>query len=113
MKEFADVHDAHCCKKHGCKYGDEDCTVVNGTNPGIRCEDCYGEPDIDNVSLAVGSFEWSWIGQKAPHDKGTVTFMKNANGQFEILAPNIDRETLRMIMNAFADKIVNDSKIHI
>lgn len=24
------VHQAHCCKKHGCKYGDEDCPVVSG-----------------------------------------------------------------------------------
>ena len=41
QREFADVHDAHCCKKHGaCKYGDENCTVVNGPNPGIRGECC-------------------------------------------------------------------------
>lgn len=24
------VHAAHCCKWHGCKYGDEDCPVVLG-----------------------------------------------------------------------------------
>ena len=35
------VHDAHCCKKHGCKYGDDDCPVVLGTEPGVReCEYC-------------------------------------------------------------------------
>ena len=22
------VHETHCCSKHGCKYGDEDCPVV-------------------------------------------------------------------------------------
>jgi len=24
------VHRTHCCKKHGCKYGDEDCPVELG-----------------------------------------------------------------------------------
>ena len=24
------VHASHCCKWHGCKYGDEDCPVVLG-----------------------------------------------------------------------------------
>jgi cytidine deaminase len=23
-----DVHTKHCCLQHGCKYGDEDCSVV-------------------------------------------------------------------------------------
>lgn len=35
------VHAAHCCKEHGCKYGDNDCPVVSGEveqkNP---CQDC-------------------------------------------------------------------------
>jgi len=25
-----DVHTEHCCARCGCKYGDEDCTVVTG-----------------------------------------------------------------------------------
>ena len=38
------VHDAHCCKKHGCKYGDDDCPVVLGIEPGVReCEYCAME----------------------------------------------------------------------
>ena len=37
---FIDVHDRHCCKKHGCKYGDINCTVVNGVCEGVECEDC-------------------------------------------------------------------------
>lgn len=49
--EIAEVrrgtHAAHCCKRHGCKYGDEDCPVVLGSaaqsyacerdEPGNRC----------------------------------------------------------------------------
>ncbi len=112
MKDFVDVHDAHCCKKHCCKYGDDDCTVVNGPNEGIRCEDCYSEPEIEDISLAVGSFSWSWLGKKSPNDKGTVTFTKNANGNFEIIAPGIDREMLRYVMIAFVDQIVSKGKIN-
>ena len=33
-------HNTHCCKEHGCKYGDADCPVEIGNLPGIRCESC-------------------------------------------------------------------------
>ena len=36
------VHASHCCKWHGCKYGDPDCPVKNGTiEQEYLCEDCY------------------------------------------------------------------------
>ena len=38
------VHAAHCCKWHGCKYGDDDCPVVNGeVEQEYICEDCWTE----------------------------------------------------------------------
>lgn len=39
------VHETHCCKKHGCKYRDEDCPVELGLIEGlISCEqDTYNE----------------------------------------------------------------------
>lgn len=43
------VHRGHCCIHHGCKYGDEDCPVVNQSvkqYPGI-CQDC----DDDKIDL--------------------------------------------------------------
>lgn len=43
MREFANVHDRHCCKIHGCKYGCPDCPVEKGINEGIQCEECYEE----------------------------------------------------------------------
>lgn len=39
-REFLSVHDSHCCKVHGCKYGDRDCPVVLGKEEGIFCEEC-------------------------------------------------------------------------
>ena len=41
------VHASHCCKWHGCKYGDEDCPMVLGKIKQLYlCEDCY--QDLEN-----------------------------------------------------------------
>ena len=38
------VHAAHCCKWHGCKYGDADCPVVLGkVEQKYLCEWCSEE----------------------------------------------------------------------
>jgi len=40
-KEEFRVHATHCCKWHGCKYGDKDCPVVLGViEQEYLCEDC-------------------------------------------------------------------------
>ena len=36
------VHASHCCKWHGCKYGNDDCPVVACKIPQeYLCEMCY------------------------------------------------------------------------
>ena len=36
------VHISHCCKYHGCKYGDENCPVVKGeVKQTYLCEQCH------------------------------------------------------------------------
>ncbi len=36
------IHAAHCCKWHGCKYGDPGCPVVSGeVEQECLCESCY------------------------------------------------------------------------
>jgi hypothetical protein len=38
------VHTSHCCEKCGCKYGDPDCPVENGTaEQEFACEECRHE----------------------------------------------------------------------
>lgn len=40
------VHRAHCCVKHGCKYGEDDCPVYNGSvTQKYPCQDCSDYPD--------------------------------------------------------------------
>ena len=40
------VHRTHCCVLHGCKYGDQDCPVVNGEiKQDYTCESC----DMDGI----------------------------------------------------------------
>ena len=53
-KENWGVHETHCCKKHGCKYGYEDCPVELGlTKQDYACEhsdymdDCLSLDEID------------------------------------------------------------------
>lgn len=42
MRGTIGVHASHCCKWHGCKYGDPDCPVVSGeVEQKYLCEDCY------------------------------------------------------------------------
>ena len=36
-----DVHTEHCCKEHGCKYGQGNCTVTSGKKAqSFPCETC-------------------------------------------------------------------------
>lgn len=36
-----DVHTEHCCHEHGCKYGDEDCSVARGRkSQSFPCDAC-------------------------------------------------------------------------
>ena len=39
--QIKDVHTEHCCKEHGCKYGEDDCPVVTGKKiQSYPCEIC-------------------------------------------------------------------------
>ncbi len=39
--KIKDVHTEHCCLHHGCKYGDDDCTVMSLRNrQSYLCEEC-------------------------------------------------------------------------
>lgn len=40
------VHRTHCCKRHGCKYGDANCPIENGTVvQDYPCESCGNDTD--------------------------------------------------------------------
>jgi len=39
------VHGSHCCKKHGCKYCDDDCPVVLGTEEQEYRQICCDDED--------------------------------------------------------------------
>ena len=44
MANNIEVHASHCCKWHGCKYGDKDCPVVSGKVEQLyTCEHCEEE----------------------------------------------------------------------
>ena len=44
MMDNIGIHISHCCKWHGCKYGDPDCPVALGeVEQKYLCEYCYEE----------------------------------------------------------------------
>ena len=48
-----DVHTEHCCSKHGCKYGDDTCTVASGEKkPSYSCEICE-ENKLDKIYIIL------------------------------------------------------------
>jgi len=46
------VHIGHCCLRHGCKYGDDDCTVETGNDKQeFPCESCMEERHLTIVAF--------------------------------------------------------------
>ena len=51
--EYA-VHAGHCCKWHGCKYGDKNCPVVKGEVEQLwPCDHCYDEMEEADYYTSV------------------------------------------------------------
>ena len=51
-----DVHTEHCCYRHGCKYGKDDCSVETGDKQqSYPCEQC-SEEVADPIRSALQSF---------------------------------------------------------
>lgn len=43
-----DVHTEHCCIHHGCKYGEQECSVVTGLKKqSYWCESCEYDRPMD------------------------------------------------------------------
>ena len=43
---MSDVHTEHCCAEHGCKYGNDNCTVASGEKKqSYPCETCDWEEE--------------------------------------------------------------------
>lgn len=106
MKDFVDVHDRHCCKRHGCKYGDEDCTVVNGPNKGIECEECYNSPKVTDIFHGDGYFNWQWPG----FGFGQLSFSVK-NGEISVDAETMSKDRARKILYAFVDKLLDEGEV--
>lgn len=78
------VHAEHCCKYHGCKYGDKNCPVVKEKVKQLwPCEDCYEEMDEAEYYTSVVSrlpqmYELRLEAQKRAFNKATK---ENTNEQ--------------------------------
>jgi len=75
------VHVHHCCKKHGCKYGDEDCPVAYGdAEQYYPCQDCddYYDDYLDEEREAKISMYIEQImkERKEVHEKERKAYWK-------------------------------------
>jgi hypothetical protein len=60
-KDKIGVHRTHCCKVHGCKYGDEDCPVITGVIQqsyacelgGFMGEECFPKEKVEITRVEV------------------------------------------------------------
>jgi hypothetical protein len=49
------VHARHCCRLHGCKYGYDDCPVVDDTvQQEYPCEDCHDDINEWSPGYTIG-----------------------------------------------------------
>lgn len=52
LNRVKDAHTEHCCSKHGCKYGQADCTVATGQKEQSHpCDYCAEEVKADRDTL--------------------------------------------------------------
>lgn len=58
-----DTHTEHCCRRHGCKYGENaDCPVVTGKkSQSYSCEQCHEENDgTERVVIVQCMYQGEW-----------------------------------------------------
>ncbi len=85
MKIEQDVHTGHCCSLHGCKYGNDACTVLNFPDtqeyPCERCTETLGElvenpwkprSELENLLVAIHVAVTS---HKLQQDKGGLLYI--------------------------------------
>ena len=52
------VHKNHCCKRHGCKYGQDDCPVASGEVEQLYpCESCGWEDGNRRFVLLKAAYD--------------------------------------------------------
>lgn len=89
------VHVSHCCRIHGCKYGDTDCPVVSGAcSAEDLCEECWndiraGEPRTRGVISPEREAE---IWRQAFFDLHANTNTANQDDLIEIVAKFTENE---------------------
>lgn len=84
VTEGKDVHTEHCCARHGCKYGDENCTVASGLKQqSYPCESCDFERESVQAMLNSDP-KYKVAYESNPHFKRAVTEAVKA-GVFEAM----------------------------
>lgn len=107
-KEKRGVHEHHCCVRHGCKYGNDDCPVVSGETLQVyRCEDC--PPKIKNNTLTIDKFiELSVGGWVDWLDENTIDKVKVTTDDGTVLSDITALQNELVDTNNRKDEIINN-----
>ena len=84
------VHESHCCKIHGCKYGEADCPVTTGrTRQLYLCEDCKLE--------GIEAIPKNYVTNKTY----LLSFENDDNDLSFVSIPNNEKETIIVGINEY------------
>ena len=106
MSRSEGVHRTHCCRIHGCKYGDEDCPVATGKIlQAYACEECaealWDDWD-DPINILVVNARTIDLLQSA---------MKNTKRFLETLLDCTDGNMVEDLLTNAGDNVVCDLEI--
>lgn len=64
------VHQTHCCKQHGCKYGDSVCPVFSGeVIQDFPCETCsFAREEVEEILHEIFDFDMGGATSEAFYD---------------------------------------------
>jgi hypothetical protein len=72
------VHEAHCCVKHGCKYGSSNCPIEKGeVVQQYPCERCIIDKEVD-VSQKKPTYAelYTFLAEEKKRDRIILTTMR-------------------------------------
>lgn len=95
--KYLGVHETHCCVLHGCKYGNDDCPVVNGQiKQTYQCEGCRF--DLEEIRYHILST--SHLDVPAIADELKSRLIEEGANEDEYFADKTNRELFFKILNS-------------
>lgn len=104
------VHRTHCCKTHGCKYGDKDCPVVSGEIKQVyECQDGDINDPCFGISTADKYEHFTSPKNKADYDKVCDLIERKEWRQLdEMVNTWTDVKKISYVVTLLADELIGE-----